>query len=1163
MPPSLPQSHPRASVHTSSGVAQIQTSNQTLNAFLGGPRPAWMRGADATTTNVSISTESTVNPSEAPIVRSTVRPKRGRPRKNPLPCESNPTVQPMKQLENPEAQIQRNTVLPSPAPTDEPSPVVPAQQESPQQTVREHVETQTPADMVASLESCHDSAAVEEDIRESAALQNNMETGVATARFIHLQDGTVATMNGPSPRESEATDGNRREISPNRAPVLPTNQPIVRPQQSHETQVVNSPVQATRVAPGPPSGTSEPPAKRPRIAAPNQPVHRGHPELGVPASQWKQTLARRIATYTSAGSLEDYCEKPRYRCLSDALKGNDIFYVALHQVNCLWSVERAYIHAVLGDHVPLASINKSFEILQCVLRPNENMSNDHLRWFSEFPAPLPELLQKFHAYRYALSDVVQFLKHLSQNWERVIEDVKRRKYPLITAELIGHLRCPSPIFQTMLFTVSRRHLAIEDGPFATQLNALFHQNQSFESHISAGNISPPVITQSRNELIARFAHIVGQAYDASSRRSMLTDGLFLTCSLTQGPGSASSPEVRVVSVPQPRRTSSHFQPSPNPANTGGTPMQVNQQMPSPLVTYPLPARPQTNNRTASSPIIPTYPAHLGSSDRPHPLPVRAPRQQPGQQPQFPSQQVSMVQFQAQPGFSGRRPSPLTHSTQMQMHALPQPLPVPSSGMVLEGQRRASLVQLPSQGIPVARNGIPSPGLLYSQDHLDPNFPQNNPSVRTNAPPNPQQWDRAGATGLQYPPGLLVASHAAHQNNGTQQQGQRFGPAFAYARIPPNAYPCSPHDPASVAMGLHQAGIRSPRRQPSTPTSSQFYQYIKELPIQPVEMVPRIGLRHFVFDVPSDYMPKLARTFDGRGFSDLPYAPYSEGSLRYRLRLCMRPIRETEMTESLWVVSPSHWPDHIMIEFNEKPMELQRKQHHHNDLPLELTNFIKGGGNIARISLPAMPINKKSGFKYYLGVDVVEIRSHQSILEDVHKGQHVTEEETRQELHRRLKPGDSDDMIIENQTLSVSLADPFSFRIFQVPVRGKDCKHLECFDLETWLTTRPRKPQKAGGRRDLQEPCKVDVWKCPICDLDARPTSLRIDDFFVQVRKELSEKNNLGIKAITVNADGKWNPVEEPDDSDDDTPGPNIHPVSVQRNHKVVSAPEVIEILDDD
>lgn len=1152
MPPSLPQSHPRVIIHASSGVAQIQTSNQTVNAFLGGARPAWMGGTVENTIHVSTSTESTVNPSKAPVVPSTVRAKRGRPRRNPLSCESNPTVQPTEQLENAEAQMQRNTILPSPAPTDEPSPVVPAQQESPKQTVCEHVEVQAPADVVANLENCD---SVQEGIIEVAASENTMETGSASARSIHGQDGTAATTNGPSPTESQATDGNRREMNLSRAPVPPTNQPVVRPQQSHETQVVNSPVQATRRAPGPPPGTSEPPAKRPRIAAPNQAVHRGPPELGIP--RWEETLDRRIATYTSAGSLEDYCEKPRYRCLQDALRNKDVFYVALHQVNCLWSVQRPYIHAVLGEHVSLANINKSFEILQCVLRPNNYISSDHLRWFSEFPAPLPELINKVQAYQYALSDVVQFLAHLSQNWERVIEDVKRRKYPLITAELTGPLRCPSPMFQTMLFTVSRRHLAIEDGPLAVQLSSLFHQNQTFETtHILTGKVAEPLITQSRNEVMARSAEIVRQAHNASSRRSMFTDSLFLGQSLNWRIGSAGS-GVIVVSAPQPRRTSSHSQPGSNPANAEGLPTRVNQQMPSPLMTYPLPARPQINNRIASSPTIPTY-------ERPHPLPMRAPRQKPGQQPQFARQQTSMMQYQAQPGFSGQRPSPLTHPSQMQMHVLQQPPSVPSNGIVLEGQRRASFVQFPSQVIPVARNGLSSPGLVYSRDHLDPNLPQNNPSVRTNPPLNPQQWAGAGATGLQYPPGLQVASPTVHHNYGPQQQRQHLGPALAYTRIPPNTYPCSSHDLASVAMGLHQAGIRSPRREPLTPTSSQFYQYIKELPVPPVEMVPRTGLRHFMFDVPSDYMPKLARKFDGRGFSDLPYAPYSEGSLRYRLRLCIRPMRETEMTESLWVLSPSHWPEHIMIEFNEKHMELQRKQHHHRDLPLELTNFIKSGGNMARISLPAIPINKKVGAKYFLGVDVVEIRSHQSILEDVHKRQHVTEEETRQELRRRLKPGDSDDMIIENQTLSVSLADPFSFRIFQVPVRGKNCRHLECFDLETWLTTRPCKPQqKAGGRKDTKEPCKVDVWKCPICDLDARPISLRIDDFFVQVRKELSEKNNLGTKVITVNADGKWSPVEEPDDSEDETPGPNNRPVSVQRNPKVVSAPEVIEIFDDD
>jgi hypothetical protein len=56
---------------------------------------------------------------------------------------------------------------------------------------------------------------------------------------------------------------------------------------------------------------------------------------------------------------------------------------------------------------------------------------------------------------------------------------------------------------------------------------------------------------------------------------------------------------------------------------------------------------------------------------------------------------------------------------------------------------------------------------------------------------------------------------------------------------------------------------------------------------------------------------------------------------------------------------------------------------------------------------------------------------------------------------------------------------------------------------------------------------VDVWKCPLCGADARPYSLRLDEFLVTVRAELEKQNNLDVKAILVAADGTWRPKPEP------------------------------------
>ena len=378
------------------------------------------------------------------------------------------------------------------------------------------------------------------------------------------------------------------------------------------------------------------------------------------------------------------------------------------------------------------------------------------------------------------------------------------------------------------------------------------------------------------------------------------------------------------------------------------------------------------------------------------------------------------------------------------------------------------------------------------------------------------------------------------------------------------YATGPYDQSSVEIGLHQVEVRSPRRVPIRPFTTRHYQFIKELAILPCEIEPLITLRAIKFDVSEQAMGRLSRKLGTMPESEgLPFAQYYDKSLRYRLRICLRPEDEEGLKESEWVISATHWPENIFLELNDHLMEVRRKQHFNKDMPLELTDFLRQGENIVRICLPPARGNSTKGYKYIIGVEVVETRSHDSLLTMI-KSQRVSADETLQKIQQRLCPSDSDDLIIEDETLSVSIADPFSSAMFEVPIRGADCKHLECFDLETWLQTRPLKPKLNGGKRSIGgEPSLVDVWKCPICSLDARPPSLQIDEFFVQVRKTLLEQNEPGVKSITINANGTWNPVQEPDDVEEDEPGPSNGQANGDRTGtKKPSTSSVIEILDD-
>ncbi|WYZ41896.1 hypothetical protein EsH8_V_000791 [Colletotrichum jinshuiense] len=215
--------------------------------------------------------------------------------------------------------------------------------------------------------------------------------------------------------------------------------------------------------------------------------------------------------------------------------------------------------------------------------------------------------------------------------------------------------------------------------------------------------------------------------------------------------------------------------------------------------------------------------------------------------------------------------------------------------------------------------------------------------------------------------------------------------------------------------------------------------------------------------------------------------------------------------------------------------------------------------------------------YFTAVEVVETLSHETVLHMVLQQGIISAESTKKAIQNRLKPlpvdGDDEIAVVDND-LSVDLADPFSATIFKIPARGATCTHMECFDLVNWLQTRPAKPRCtvhgsgddcstcSRGRNAGPEPSLVDKWKCPLCDGDARPYSLRTDNFMAEVRAKLEMDGKLHTKTIYVAANGTWRPkVEEEVDDEDDEDMEADGPPPAKRAKTRPSAPEVASTVE--
>ena len=62
-------------------------------------------------------------------------------------------------------------------------------------------------------------------------------------------------------------------------------------------------------------------------------------------------------------------------------------------------------------------------------------------------------------------------------------------------------------------------------------------------------------------------------------------------------------------------------------------------------------------------------------------------------------------------------------------------------------------------------------------------------------------------------------------------------------------------------------------------------------------------------------------------------------------------------------------------------------------------------------------------------------------------------------------GGMSNLVDPSSAVNVSLRCPITYKRISIPARGQECKHLQCFDLESYL----RLHGDRGG-----------MWKCPVC-----------------------------------------------------------------------------------
>ncbi|KAK4104476.1 hypothetical protein N658DRAFT_179098 [Parathielavia hyrcaniae] len=980
----------------------------------------------------------------------------------------------------------------------------------------------------------------------SAAPSNTVPFPVTDARFVHDLSGSPAAHSAPGPI-TNGSPVHRVDRSPASGYMFqPSGNGTQAAQNGHNRDTSFGRASTSTASPRP----DPPPLKRRRTDL----------SLSAPmtCSSLLQILNQYIDSCGGPQMFEMTIERPRLMLLKEACQKEDEFFVVLHQLFCMWSLHPPDTYASLP--VDRETIDNAFAILENLLKKNQFMALAHQQWLARFPVPAGQFSRGHIGGAAVIRHISTFLDALVHGYEQWVTACMQRRFPFLVDELLAHLGCLSPVLQFILFTSCRRRLGIPDDNLGHQMEQAFREDQNGHRSSATGRHALAPVSSQR-EIEQRNISLIN----------------FYKLTIEAVPRRAGQPSYRNPSIPSAAASSSQQMGGANrsPSAQRPQPLQIAVQRSQPASVQlpqqhqggsspysmphpfsPAPSQPSTakfNPQTASPVLnrgdstqitLPNASIPMARQQRHNTVPSPAQLQ-----PRVVGSNVSNQQSQVLPSQY------LFHRQQALASGLPPLSPQQFNQHHYERNLQAATVTSPTQGsLPAIRPMPPSAPQASRVVQSTPNIPpQQAPYVWTQGAQSLPIPRGHVANGVQ--PGPTLAAQPTAQQTPQRDTPRQLPRTATEPLLPPLGtvigrpdWPYDPTDRKAVLMSLHQAHVRSPKRVMKNGETERFYQAVKSLPVGPVPVVPKKTMYEFRFEV-TDEQFALAATKSSAHKGLLPVIEHFNGALRWRIRCCALPSSPKTPTEEQWVTQDMSWPSHIHMTLNGKVLYVRRQPHNGKDLPTEVTDFVVRGTNVLMVVIHGA---QGEGHKnHHLAVEVLETLSHSTIVNAIWSKGVLPEQDTLQTIKQRLTSSVDDEVAFDAPDLSIDLADPFSATIFKTPARGAACTHMECFDLENWLNTRPAKPapgkcthtkqqgsgpctcpNSAGYAARGTEPSNPDKWRCPICSGDARPCSLRIDLFLSGVRAQLEQEGKLRAKSMRVKADGSWSVVVDDEGEED-------------------------------
>ncbi|XP_069096279.1 zinc finger MIZ domain-containing protein 1 isoform X3 [Pleurodeles waltl] len=209
---------------------------------------------------------------------------------------------------------------------------------------------------------------------------------------------------------------------------------------------------------------------------------------------------------------------------------------------------------------------------------------------------------------------------------------------------------------------------------------------------------------------------------------------------------------------------------------------------------------------------------------------------------------------------------------------------------------------------------------------------------------------------------------------------------------------------------------------------------------------------------------------------------------------------------------TNWPASVQVSVNATPLTIERGDNKTSHKPLHLKHVCQPGRNTIQITVTACCCS------HLFVLQLVHRPSVRSVLQGLLKKRLLPAEHCITKIKRNFSSVaastgnatlNSEDGV-EQTAIKVSLKCPITFRRIQLPARGHDCKHVQCFDLESYL----------------QLNCERGTWRCPVCNKTALLEGLEVDQYMWGILNAIQNPVccSSEFEEVTIDPTCSWRPV---------------------------------------